>query len=563
MHTNFEYMTALQYRNKVLKSQLEAYESGDIYKKMTSDHKILLSKKDREISKLKSELAKAHSEIITVRKYWTEIFDDLDKEHEKVLLEKNRIIHALEGKLLRMAQQRDSALDKIKEKTQELYEVKTELEEEKGKNMKLTAQINRDFENSSIPSSLKPNHKKIKNNREKTERKPGGQPGHKGHERKKHIATTPIHHIPVPDKYLNILEYRPTGRMITKQKISIKVSVIVEEYVTPEFRNLKTGQRVHATFPDGVINEVNYDGSVKAFLFLLNNHCCVSIDKSREFLTQLTDGKLTISKGTINGLCKEFSKKTEVEQKDAFTKMLGSPVINTDFTNARIDGKSAQVLVCATPETVLYFAREHKGHKGIEGTPIELYRGILVHDHDITFYNYGEDHQECIVHVLRYLKDSIENEPLLTWNKKMHVLFQEMIHYRNSLGEQENLDSEKVDDFESRYRAALEIANDEYEYEPPSNYYKDGYNLFKRLKNYEKNHVLFLHDKRVSADNNLSERLNRNYKRKQKQVMTFRSYGGFENLCNCMGMIASLCKQEKNMYMSVADIFNKKIPCQI
>lgn len=39
------------------------------------------------------------------------------------------------------------------------------------------------------------------------------------------------------------------------------------------------------------------------------------------------------------------------------------------------------------------------------------YQGILVHDYDVTFYNYGADYQECFAHVLRYLKDSIDNKP--------------------------------------------------------------------------------------------------------------------------------------------------------
>lgn len=63
-----------------------------------------------------------------------------------------------------------------------------------------------------------------------------------------------------------------------------------------------------------------------------------------------------------------------------------------------------------------------KGHEGVKGTVAEDYQGILVHDHDITFYNYGTDHQECLAHVLRYLKDSMDNEPDRTWNKEMHVL---------------------------------------------------------------------------------------------------------------------------------------------
>lgn len=90
--------------------------------------------------------------------------------------------------------------------------------------------------------------------------------------------------------------------------------------------------------------------------------------------------------------------------------MLLSPVMHTDCTNAKENGKSCHVYVCAVPDgKVLYFAREKKGHEGIKGTVTEDYQGILVHDHDVTFYNYGADHQECLAHVLRYLKDSIRS----------------------------------------------------------------------------------------------------------------------------------------------------------
>lgn len=154
--------------------------------------------------------------------------------------------------------------------------------------------------------------------------------------------------------------------------IDIGLCIYVDEYATPEFRKLSTGQRVHADFPPGVMNEVNYGGTIKSFAFLMNNHCCVSIDKVREFLAELTDGELQISKGMINGLNKEFSDKTAKEQKQAFSALL-SPVMNTDFTNARVDGKSAQVAICTTPAVTLYLAREHKGHQGIAGTPVEDY----------------------------------------------------------------------------------------------------------------------------------------------------------------------------------------------
>ena len=130
----------------------------------------------------------------------------------------------------------------------------------------------------------------------------------------------------------------------------------------------------------------------------------------------------------ISRLNREFALKTEPERRSAYADMLLSPVMHTDCTNARENGKSCQAYVCATPDgKALYFAREKKGHEGVKGTVTEDYQGILVHDHDITFYNYGADHQECLAHVLRYLKGSMDNEPDRTWNKDMHSLVQEMV----------------------------------------------------------------------------------------------------------------------------------------
>ncbi len=555
MKIDFEYFTNLQYKVKSLTSQVKAFESGEKYKKMQSGFRKQLSEKDREIARHKCELAGAHAQIVTIRNRWMDVFEELDKEHAKELKKKDSEIAKLEKRALKAETEIYELKDKLLEKNRELYRVKTELEDEMDRNQKLKAQINRDYENSSTPSSMKPNHKKIQNNREKTGKQPGGQPGHKGHGRKRLEPTNKIH-IPAPEKYADSPDYKPTGQVITKQLINLRVSLSVDEYDTPEFRSIKTGQRVHAQFPEGIVNDVNYGGTIKAFAFLLNSYCCVSIDKVCEFLSELTDGALMISKGMVNGLCNIFSGKTEAEQKKAFADLLLSPVMNTDCTNARVSGKNAYVYVCATPEKVLYIANEHKGHAGIAGTPVEDYQGTLVHDHDITFYSYGGNHQECLTHVLRYLKDSMENEPCLKWNRQMRELIQEMIHYKNGLSPEEIPDVDKVKGFEDRYKAILAAAKKEYEYEPPSKYYRDGYNLYVRLEEFMENHLLFLHDMNVPSSNNLSERLLRVFKRKQKQVMTLRSFDSLSYLCNSMGMIASLRADGRNLFASVAEFFN-------
>lgn len=78
-------------------------------------------------------------------------------------------------------------------------------------------------------------------------------------------------------------------------------------------------------------------------------------------------------------------------------------------------------------------------------------------------------------------------------------------------------------ELEAEYRKLLEEARREYEYEPPT-WYKDGYNLYRRLAADPASYLLFLHDPAVPTTNNLAERLLRDCKRKQKQAVTFRSF---------------------------------------
>lgn len=559
--TPFEYQSALQYRVKAQARQIAEFESGERYRKLESEYKAVIRSLERRIKELEYELSRSHSETITVRNIWSDVMDDLDREHHKELAEKDSDIAKLKAELLKALRQRDAALDKSSERQKKIYALKTELEKIKEWNRKLTAQVNKDFENSSIPSSLQgPGRKKIPNSRVKTGKRPGGQPGHKGHCRKKHVPTE-THEIPVPEEYRNNPDYYETGKTIRKQKVVIRMSVKIIEYTTREYRSRTTGARVHAPFPDGYVNEVNYDGSVKALAFLLGNECNVSHGKIRKLLSELTGGEVEISDGMINSLCEEFSSKTEPEKKEIIGRLLSSPVMNADFTNANVNGQSAQVLVLASPadDVALYIGREKKGHEGIKGTPLENYAGVVVHDHDKTFYRYGTKHQECTQHDCRYLIGSKENEPNLEWNHQMHELFREMLHYRNGLGEKEP-DPLAVADFETRYDKILDKAQEEYEEEPPSGYYREGYNLFVRLREYKESELLFLHDKRVPANNSLCERLARVFKRKQKQAMVLRSQDNLGYICDGLSTVYLLRSRGSNVYQEVADIFERKRP---
>jgi len=556
MRISFERVTTLQYELKAAQRQLAAFKSGQQFVTMKKEHEQERRRLEGQIRFLREELHRLRLEQLYARQQWFESTDDMQAEYERQIRTLQAENMRLYERSIKAEAQRDAAYDKITEMRREKYQLAAELEEEKGKNQKLIAQISKDFENSSLLSSAQTiRKKKIPNNREATGRKPGGQPGYPGHGRKKQTPTGIVLLQP-SQEILDDPDFRKTNKTSTKQLVNIQVCLNVIEYKADVYRNSKTGELYHARFPDGVADEVNYGSSVRAFLFLLNNDCCVSMDKCRDFLKNLTGGKLDISKGMISKLSKEFAEKSEPQRKSAVSELFLYPVMHTDCTNARVNGQNAYVYVCAAPDgPALYYAREVKGHAGIAGTLIEDYQGILIHDHEKTFYRYGTAHQECLAHVLRYLKGSMENEPERTWNKDMHTLLQEMIHYVNGLETGAGREPEKLLEYETRYDQILERALDEYAEVPCSAYYRDGLNLATRLKEYRDAHLLFLHDSRVPATNNLAERLLRFIKRKQNQAVSLRSIKSLGFLCDSMSMLFMMRQEDGNLYDKVSAVF--------
>ena len=117
-------------------------------------------------------------------------------------------------------------------------------------------------------------------------------------------------------------------------------------------------------------------------------------------------------------------------------------------------------------------------------------------------------------------------------------------------------DTEKIRCFEERYCEILQKARDEYEYIPASEYYKDGYNLYRRMEEYKSSHLLFLTDYRVPTTNNEAERLLRQYKRKQQQAVSFRGFESIEYLCECMSMLIKIRQNEEaNLFNRISQIF--------
>jgi hypothetical protein len=347
----------------------------------------------------------------------------------------------------------------------------------------------------------------------------------------------------------------PTGKKITKQLIDISMSVNVTDFITDEYRNRVTGSRCHAPFPSGIVNEVNYGSSVKALAFLLNNYYNVSIEKTRQCISDITKGIVNISTGTIYNLSSEFSAATKSERAKIFSLLTHSDVLYSDATVSNVNGKRKAVILCTDKKQVLYQHMEHKGHDGLSQTPVKNFEGTVIHDHDKSYYSYGSSHQECLAHVLRYLVGAIESEPNLKWHKQMHALLQKMIHTarRNTSG----IPQDKIKKLTDKYVSILAAAAEEYEKYPPNKDFMGEYNLYKRLRDYQDDHLYFLSHPNVDYTNNISERQLRKFKRKQKQAVVLRSVTGGQLICNALTILETARMQNRNVYDVAEAVFTK------
>lgn len=543
---------------KNLREQVRSFETGEKYAQMKKECEAIRRADIKALEKMRGERDKARIETRHVTHIWYKVTQDVIKECDKKIAEKEKKIAELEEKL----RQKDAAFQKEHKARLDSMKGKAEAEkalnEEKDKSDKLKEQLKKDYRTSSESSMMNPNHPPIQNGRTRSGRKPGGQPEHEHHGRKKLEATTSTY-IPEPEEYLDTSRYKPTGNVIRKQRIEVMVMPVVTEYYANEYRNIETGQRVHAQFPEGFADDVAYGSSVKALAYLVNNGLYTSVAKTKEFIKEITRGKIDLSCGFISNLSKELSGKTEPERAEIFLKLMASPMMHADFTFGHSADGQTTVMICANEDSVIYVGRPKKGDEGVKDTPLENYDGVVVSDHESAIKKKGGNHQECLAHILRYLRCAMLMEKEKTWHKKAADWIAEAIAYWWEVKEgSSEYKKTKVNKYINELKSILKLAEKEYEEKPASKYYTEGRNTFIRMKEDFEEYVLFLRDPQIPPTNNKAERFARKYKRKDHQVMAFRSQKGSYLFCNGLTIMESARTKGENLFEGLTERFNQE-----
>lgn len=443
-------------------------------------------------------------------------------------------------------------IEKLENKVEKLENENEKLRED---NDRLKRQINNNSNNSSKPpsSDIKKN---IPNNREKTNKKAGGQRGHTAHFLSKKVVEEKINNKEFEHEIIHM--GKKSEKHISKYILDTKVSIVAKEY---RFYPNKEGRII---IPKEYKTDVQYGSNIKTMCAVLNTEGIVALDRLADFVSCISHEKINISKGSIFNFIKELDRKSEYIIRNIKEQILNSELLNTDATTARCENKNICVRTHSTKNLTLLVQTYGKGKKYIEETNIlNRYTGNLVHDHETVMYNYGNKHIECNVHVSRYLKGCYENTRS-KWSLNMRSFLCSLNEYRKSLKAKGimKLEKERLKRYSRRYDKIIEQGYLENK-EVKSKYLRqEEQRLLNRLKKYKENHLMFLYDFNMPFDNNLSERDLRHVKIKQKVSGHFNSMEGIKNYLDIKSIIGTLKKQGRNFYKEIYNIY-ENIPVAI
>lgn len=412
--------------------------------------------------------------------------------------------------------------------------LKAEIERIKNNNKK-------DSSNSSKPSSTN-GSKIIPNNREKSNRKTGGQKGHKAHTLKAKDIDKLIKdkdNIKLVKKTINDL-----NKKYPKYIVDLVTNVLITENEECEIDKL---------------NEVNYGDNIKSIVILLLTDNYMSIDGVVKFISAITNNVINLSKGTIVNWMNNFkdSLKTEINEID--NELLNGYYVNSDDSTIKINGKNSNQLCIANEYAVHLYASNSKSRKAWnDETVLSKYLGIIVKDGTKVFDDSINIKSQCGAHISRYLKAAYD------FSSRKHKAPRNMNSFLNSLNRYRNtliknnissFSADKILSYETRYdeiirQWAMELSN-------VSNItYKDEINLYERMKGKDRKEILyFIYDFKIPFTNNNAEQAQRGIKIKQK-VGKFRSFIGASNYCTTKSFILTLKKKGLSLINSIKNIIN-------
>ena len=400
----------------------------------------------------------------------------------------------------------------------------------------------KDSRNSSIPPSKDENRPKRTNSlREKSDKKVGGQPGHKGKtlEMTAHPDVVVDHRICIcPDCGLDV-RHLPFELSSKRQIIEIpQIKQVVTEHRAYSC-TCSCGKVVEGGFPDGVDWPVSYGQNIESLVGYLNTRQHLPFKRLQEVMHDIFG--VPISEGGLHCLLNRLAGKGKQAYEIIRQVVMNSSVIGTDETGMKVNGKTHWFWTWQSKRATYIAASPNRG----TATITEHMDGIsddavLVHDcWKAHFQTPVGLHQLCTAHLVRELK-YLEELYKVAWPVRFRLMLYEAHGIKKHLSPTHYY-------YPDHARSLLENELDKLLAELIDPSQKELVTFQKRLVKYRDYIFPFLYHPEVPAHNNDSERAIRNIKIKQKISGQFKTLSSAENFAILRSIIDTSIKNGQNV----------------
>ena len=433
----------------------------------------------------------------------------------------------------------------------------------------LTAKKTRkDSHNSSMPPSSdgygKPSPKSL---REKTGKKAGGQPGHKGNSMEITREPDEVKEY-LPEKCWNCPMASKCKSNYTcacrRYEYDVKVTTTLTEHrVLVCECPLEKGRKTAGEFPEEITSSKQYGTELKATVLSLFTVGYMSVSRIKEFLTGF---QIPISTGTIQNILSGCVGKVSDAANLIRERVSNLNIINCDETGMRVNGKLHWIHCLCNDKWTYMVIHEKRGSKAMEDIGIlpELDRCTIIHDFLKSYLNYSNVfHGFCNAHLQRELVYAFESTRQ-GWAKELKDLLTVMNVSRDRLiaTGQTQFPQEKLKDFLTRYDNLIAegIEKNPIPKRFPGDRGRPGKGktrcLLERMRDYKEDILRFVTNWSVPFTNNEAERTIRFTKVKQKVSGCFRTECGADGFIKIMSYLSTARKHGVNAHCAFIEALN-------
>lgn len=429
----------------------------------------------------------------------------------------------------------------------------------------LETRLSRNSQNSHQPPSTdgytKPAPKSL---RQKSGRRPGGQPGHGGHtlkavETPDRVVVHPLTQCPCGCG--GSLEHEPVLRHEKRQVFDLPPQKLeVTEHHAEVKVCPRSGREVCAEFPQEVTAPVQYGSRFKVWLVYLRHQQLVPLDRIRQMCADLFSHP--VSEATVEAAIADTHESLEGFEADVTRQIEQAPIAHSDETGARVEGKLHWFHVVSTALLTWYGVHKKRGREAMESFGLLLrFKGRLIHDCLKSYFLLTCAHGLCNAHLLRELKFLYE-EMHQAWAGRMYPLLIEMHRFAETRkGQGQEPTEAEIKAWRERYEALVQEGRAQNPLMPPPTgpprrgrkKKTKAQNLLDRLENYADFVLAFLYDPKVPFTNNQAEQDFRMIKVQQKISGTFRTFKGARQFARIRSYTSTVRKHGHNVFQALTD----------